>query len=130
MHGALAFETGEDLILVVTVHVVMVARVGIVMHPGMQLAGVHHHRALLFTQRNLLRVDDLNPHRVSLQTLDRTPWWHSSALVNTLNLRYEPAAQNRYVGWTTRSGRCGRAFRGGTRSALPVAATVALRRLP
>src|SRR5262249_10215983 len=32
MHRALAFETGEDLILVVAMHVIMVARIGIVMY--------------------------------------------------------------------------------------------------
>ena len=63
-HGALAFEAGEDLVLVVAMHLVMVAGIGIVMHPGMHLAGVHHHRALLLTQRDLFRVDDLNSHCV------------------------------------------------------------------
>ena len=61
-HGAFALEAGEDLVLVVAVQFVMVAGIGIVVHPGMQLAGVHHHRALLLLQRDLFRIDDLNSH--------------------------------------------------------------------
>ena len=41
---------------------VMIAGIGIIVHPGMELAGVHHHRAPALAQRNLLRIDDLDAH--------------------------------------------------------------------
>ena len=48
-----------------TMQFVMVAGIGVVVDPGVQLARVHHHRALLLAQRDRLWIDDLDSHAVS-----------------------------------------------------------------
>src|SRR4051794_2859497 len=77
-HGAFALEAGENLILVVTMQLIVVARIGIIVHPRVQLARVHHHRALLLLQRNLFRIDDLDSHDGTPQFKSgMAAWWHS-----------------------------------------------------
>src|SRR5690606_23375196 len=62
MHGAFALDDVEGLVLVVAMHLVALARGGVVVDPGVEPLGVHDYRAALLSLCNLAGVEDLNGH--------------------------------------------------------------------
>ena len=62
MHRAFALEADKGLILVVAMHLVMIAGIGIVMHPGVHFARGKNLGALLLGVGYFADIDDFNRH--------------------------------------------------------------------
>jgi len=62
MHSAFSVDDIKGLVCIVTVHVINVARVGIVVKPGMDAGCIHDYLSLLVISSQLAHINEIDAH--------------------------------------------------------------------
>ncbi|MEC4680549.1 MAG: hypothetical protein VST67_07605, partial [Nitrospirota bacterium] len=62
MHSAFSVDDIKGLVCIVTVHVVKIARVGIVVKPGMEAGCIHDNLSLFVISGQLVHINEFDAH--------------------------------------------------------------------